>query len=175
MLAPMERDAAIVLGAAVWPGGQPSAALLRRARCGTALLRDGRARFLVACGGVVSHPPTEASWIRRIALEAGVPDARILVDELSRDTFENALASADLLRRHGLRTAFVVSDRYHLPRALYLLRRLGVDAVGCSAEDAAPPLGARIRELVAWPWSMLRVAWRLRSGRPPASAGAMRD
>jgi uncharacterized SAM-binding protein YcdF (DUF218 family) len=171
----MERDAAIVLGAAVWPDGRPSTALVRRAERGAALLREGRARYLVACGGVVTHPPTEASWIRRIALDAGVPDTRILVDDLSRDTFENALASAALLRRHGLRTAFVVSDRYHLPRALFLLRRLGIEVEGCSAGDAAPPLRERIREIVAWPWSMLRVAWRLRGGRPPATPGAMPD
>lgn len=156
----MVRDAAIVLGAAVRPDGRPSAALARRAGCGVALVREGRARFLVASGGVVTHPTTEASCIRRIALEAGVASERILVDEASRDTFENARASAALLRRHGLASAFVVTDRYHLRRAVFLFRRFGVDAVGLATDAGLPSFRERVRELAAWPWTWLRILFR---------------
>lgn len=163
------RDAVIVLGAAVRPDGRPSAALTRRSERGAALVRDGRARFLVATGGVVTHPPTEAFWIRRIALAAGVPDEQILVDDISRDTFENAQASAALLCCHGLRSAFVVTDRYHLPRAVFLARRFGVDATGIATDAQAPPFRERLRELGAWPWTLLRLALRRPWRLPPPS------
>ncbi|HVP31059.1 MAG TPA: YdcF family protein [Myxococcota bacterium] len=170
----MTRDAAIVLGAAVWRGGLPSPALARRAEQGARLVLEGRARVLVASGGTVTHPPAEATLIRAIAVELGVAHERILVEDASRDTLENALACAALLRAHGLRSAWLVTDRYHLGRALFVFRRLGIEATGFPAEAGLPSRRERLRELGAWPWTLVRIA-ALRVLRPRSAAGPPGD
>lgn len=156
-------DAVIVLGAAVWEGGVPSPSLLRRTLYGCNLLLSGEARLLIASGGVGRFPPSEASVIRRIALENGVPSHSILLEERARSTVENAFFSTALLRANKCSSAWIVSDRYHLLRAVVLFRQLGIHAKG-----RAPDLhgtGTRrviwyylhLRELLALPSSLARM------------------
>ncbi|MBV8654339.1 MAG: YdcF family protein, partial [Alphaproteobacteria bacterium] len=64
--------------------------------------------------------------MREIALAGGVPERAILLEPRSRNTFENAVETAQLMRSKGLKTLVLVSDRYHLPRARLLFRRAGL-------------------------------------------------
>ena len=169
---PPPRDAILVLGARVWPGGAPSPTLRRRLLHGVALHRRGQAPRLLLTGGIGPHPPSEASVMRRLALEEGVDDDAILLDEDSTSTLASAIRCAAILRERDLGPVWIVTDRYHLPRSLYLLRRLGVDALG-SAPDHRPAGRARIgwwkqvlREVAAFPWSAIRVARVVRRGIP---------
>jgi uncharacterized SAM-binding protein YcdF (DUF218 family) len=142
------HDAAVVLGAAVDPDGRPSQALLRRVAHGIALYHAGRVPRLVMSGGVVRRPPAEALLMRDAALAAGLPAEAVLVETASVDTLGNALFCRELLAREGLGRVLLVTDRSHLPRALYTFRRLGVPA------DPAPA--------PAPPWSRRQVAVHLR-------------
>ncbi|QNT69217.1 YdcF family protein [Defluviicoccus vanus] len=123
-------DAVIVLGAAVLAPGVASDALRRRIDHGLAVYFARHARYLVVSGGIVAAPPAEATLMREIALAAGVPNERIIVEDQSRNTFENAVYVGRILRRDGLRRAVLVTDAFHLPRALYCFRRLGLAVEG---------------------------------------------
>jgi uncharacterized SAM-binding protein YcdF (DUF218 family) len=169
-------DVGVVLGAAVRPNGLASAALLRRAEHGALLYRSGRVARLLMSGGVVRRPPAEAALMRRVALAAGVPEAAVLTEERSRNTLENAAYSREIIRAAGWRRTLVITDGYHLPRALYVFRRLGLPVDG----EAAPgPLSggemarAWLREAIAFPAYLWLVEWAVGATRPasPRKAG----
>lgn len=149
-------DAVIVLGASVQMPGVPSQALRRRIEHGVAVFFADGARFLVVSGGVVVAPPAEAVLMRAIALDRGVPDERIIVEDMARNTFENAVYAGLIIRREGWRRSIVVTDAFHLPRALYCFRRLGLPVEG----EGVPrrPTTTRIAWWRSYAEEMLRFA-----------------
>ncbi|HLN23002.1 MAG TPA: YdcF family protein [Patescibacteria group bacterium] len=158
------HDVAVVLGAAVKPGGQASESLIRRVAHGVGLYQAGRVPHLLMAGGVGRHPPAEAYLMRGLALAAGVPEAAIVVETYSRDTLENAAFSRDILNRNGWRRVLVVTDAYHLPRALYTFRRLGIDADGSAVPVPRLLLSTRCRETAAFLIYLWRVERHRRGG-----------
>lgn len=138
-------DVAIVLGAAVNPDGTPSKALLRRTQHAIALYRKGIVSRLLLSGGAVRAARAEALLMRDVALAAGLPEAAVVVETQSRSTLENALFCRPILEEAGWRRILVVTDGYHLRRALYTFGRLGMPAEG----SAAPKAGWRPTQLLA--------------------------
>ncbi|MEZ5720235.1 MAG: YdcF family protein [Paracoccaceae bacterium] len=155
---PVDKPVAIVLGAAVWPGGLPSPALRRRAEAAAALYLAGEVEAIVATGAVGRHPPSEARAIRDVVVALGVPEPAVILEEHSTSTLEN-LAHARVLLPEGAR-AILVSDAWHLPRARLTARRLGLDAgtAAASFEGSNPLRVARaaLREAGALLWYLLR-------------------
>ena len=117
-------DVIIVLGAAVYPGEQPSPALYARTRTGVGLYQQGYAQHIIVSGGLGGYPPSEAEVMRRIALGMGVPEEAIFLEDQSHSTVENFKNSARIMAEHGWDSALVVSDPYHMYRAC----RVGHDA-----------------------------------------------
>src|SRR5499426_2171318 len=154
-------DVIVVLGAAVWPGGQPSPALQRRILHAVDLLRQGYATYLLVTGGLGKYPPAEAAVMQRLAVAHGIPPQHILCEDQATSTFASALRCCDLLQQHGWSRVLIVTDRYHLPRALFAFWICGLHAVG----SAAPGKPARrlrqrwycyLREGLALPWYLVR-------------------
>lgn len=123
-------DVIIVLGAAVWPHGQPSPTLRRRMAHAAALFESGTGRYLLLTGGVGRYPPSEAEVMRQLALEAGVPASQIILEEQACSTFDSARSCARIGRRQDWKAVLLVTDGYHLPRALFTFRAFGVPAAG---------------------------------------------
>ena len=166
-------DVIVVLGAAVWPGGQPSPTLQRRVMHAVDLLQRGYAGYLLVTGGVGKYPPAEAEVMQRLALAHGIPSKNILCEDQATSTFASALRCCDLLRQRGWSRVLVVTDRYHLPRALLAFRSCGLYAVG----SAAPGTPARrlrrrwyyyLREGLAFLWYLVRAVPALRRRREEA-------
>lgn len=123
-------DAVVVLGAAAYDT-RPSPVFTERIRHGIDLYNRGLAAKIVFTGGYGDGARfSEAQVARTYALRAGVPQDAILVENLSRTTWQNLALSRQLLSEHGLRRVIVVSDPLHMARALRLCRQLGIDAVG---------------------------------------------
>jgi uncharacterized SAM-binding protein YcdF (DUF218 family) len=123
-------DAVVVLGAAMAAPGVPGPALRRRLEHGVAVFLARDAAHLLVSGGVVGPPPAEAHVMRDLALARGVAAERIIVEDMARNTFENAVYSGRIMRERGWRRVVVVTDAFHLPRALYVFRRLGLEVSG---------------------------------------------
>jgi uncharacterized SAM-binding protein YcdF (DUF218 family) len=157
---PAERpaDAILVLGAAQY-NGRPSPVL--RARLDHALHLHGRglAPILIFTGGVgAGDTLSEAEVSRRYAVRAGVPDSLILIERAGETSAQSVGAAAALMRAHGLTTALVVSDSYHMMRLDLLVRRSGVRPLRAPAPDAPIDQGPRqtrwryvLRESVLFP------------------------
>jgi len=129
-------DAIVVLGCQLVSGGRPSERLRRRVSLGVGLYRDGAAPLLLMSGGGAG-PATEASVMRDLAREAGVPEMAVLLETESRNTFENAAYTARVLRGMGKTRIILVSDRLHLPRAARLFRRAGLEVLGVAGVPAS--------------------------------------
>ncbi len=153
-------DAIVILGAAVWADG-PSPTLRRRALHGAALWQAGVAPWVVACGGLGLHPPTEAAAITDLLLAQGVPRDAILQEDRSTTTLENIRFALPLLRDRGVSRIIIVTDATHGPRALLVARHFRL-----RARYSAPSLrGSRkrsvlrqaLRELGAYPLYAIRL------------------
>jgi vancomycin permeability regulator SanA len=119
------RDVAIIYGAEVYPSGKPSPYLRARLDLGAALFRAGRVRVLIVSGdNAVSHN-REATSMKNYLVSVGVPEARIVEDAFGLDTYDTCVRAHDVF---GVTSALLVSQRYHLPRAVATCRAVGVDA-----------------------------------------------
>lgn len=152
-------DAIVVLGCRLRPDGRAGRALERRVAAGVALHAAGAAPLVVLSGGGAGPRP-EAEVMRELALSLGAPAASLLLETASRDTIENALCSAALLRARGLERAILVTDRYHALRAGLLFRRAGVEVVRVATPPArlARDWPMWLREALALPRSLVRLA-----------------
>jgi uncharacterized SAM-binding protein YcdF (DUF218 family) len=93
------------------------------------LLREGRARVALLSGGPVAREPGEkgeAALTAELLARWGIPRERLLVEDESRNTHENAAASARIVRERGFRSVLLVTSAAHLPRALGCFRREGL-------------------------------------------------
>ncbi|CAA7621546.1 conserved hypothetical protein [Candidatus Terasakiella magnetica] len=154
-------DAAIVLGAMIRPDGSPSPALTRRVARGIELVRQGRVEHLLMSGGAVRHPTPEAHVMRDMALAEGIAPGRVVVEDQSHNTIGNAVLSRPLVKARGWTRLLVITDACHLPRALYIFHRFGLAVHPAAALPAHRPgwewYGAWGREILALPWTILRV------------------
>ncbi|MCP5368186.1 MAG: YdcF family protein [Hyphomicrobiales bacterium] len=163
------HDAIVVLGAAVLADGRPSQALARRVRGGAAHFHAGAAPWLVLSGGAVGHATPEAVVMADLARGLGVPAAALVLEDRSRNTYENALNTRAIAAARGWRRLLVVTDSFHLPRALYIFRKIGMEAqgravAGRGGEGRGPWLAAALREGPAFVKSA--VLFRLRPTPP---------
>lgn len=128
-----------MLGAAVWQE-QPSPVFAERLNHAIRLLQQQRVDYLILTGGRgEGDTQAEAEVARQYALQAGVPGERILTESVSTITAENLSEACGLMRRHGLQSAFIVSDPLHMQRAMLLARDIGIRA------HAAPTPTSRYR------------------------------
>ena len=141
---------AVVLGAAVWQEG-PSPAIRRRVARALDLWHRGDAQHFVLCGGVGRWPPSEAEVMAELLCSAGVPGDRIALERRSASTWENLLFARPLLESLDARQVWIVTDDYHVPRALLMARRLGLKPSAASAHAPWTPGRARLalREIPA--------------------------
>ncbi len=129
-------DAALVLGARVWEDGRPSLFLRQRVEAGVALYERGLVPRLVMTGaGHNREGLDETEAMERTARELGVPSADIVRDPGGHDTRASALNARDNL---GLASVVVCSQEFHLPRAMWLCRSVGLEVQG-----AFPPILAK--------------------------------
>jgi uncharacterized SAM-binding protein YcdF (DUF218 family) len=166
----MTQAGLVVLGAKLGAGGAAGPALLRRAEAAARAWAGGGYAVVVVTGGPPVAEPSEAAVLRAELVARGVPEAAILLEPRARSTFENAAFAIPLLRARGIARVAVVSDAYHLPRAMIVMRALGMPASGIAAERPGPPDRARraaelLREAAALPGSAARaLVWRLAQG-----------
>ncbi len=155
---------AVVLGAEVYPDGRPSGFLRARLDVALELYRRGLVRRLLVSGDGTSRFYDEPAAMLRYLVEHGVPTDAVLVDPEGVDTYASCARARD---EFGLHRLTVISQRYHLPRALAICRLLGLDAWGVgdtSVADRSPRTWAHgtRRELAA----NLKVLWDVANHRP---------
>lgn len=103
-----------------------------RARYAATLFRAGKApRVLISGGNLLEQSggvQGEAHYVRMFLGELGVPGDAMLVENESRTTRENAIATRRMLDQHGLKSVLLVTSAAHMPRALGSFRAAGIQA-----------------------------------------------
>jgi SanA protein len=161
------RPVAIVLGAGLRKDGFPTDVLADRVQAAADLYRQGKVGSLLMSGA--SHGPaaSEPGAMRALALSLGVPAEAILVDAGGSRTY----ATCERARRlFGIEQAAVVSQRFHLPRALALCQALGIQAIGVAADRQPYGLASfvlwTLREIPATLVALAEIARLGRSKHP---------
>lgn len=153
-----EGDVIIVLaGNAGKDGGVNGSTELRLAKA-IELYEAGAAPKLVMTGG--GEPPV-AEAMRDVAIEAGVPEADIMLESASHSTLQNALFTADIEELDKSARILLVTHKYHLPRAWTSFRWAGfsdVTRVAANPDDPFQPTGTFLWETVKWPLNIVRAA-----------------
>ena len=122
-------DCILVLGAGVKPDGTPSHMLEDRLRGAVTLYREGVSDVILLSGDNSGEDYDEVSAMERYCIEAGVPREAIRRDDIGFSTYESAYNTTNA----GYNNVIVVTQRYHLYRAMYLLEGMGVQAEGFTA------------------------------------------
>lgn len=136
-------DCVLVLGCGVHPDGRPSDMLADRVACGVALYENGTSPKLLMSGDHGRADYDEVNVMRNAAVQAGLPVDDVFMDHAGFSTYESMYRARDVF---GAKRIVVVSQDYHLYRALYVAERLGLDAYGVPA-DLRPYAGQEAREI----------------------------
>lgn len=138
-----------MLGASVTPEKKPSPILRDRIRTGVELLAAGKVQRLVMSGEGEQPHYDEVTVMKRTAIELGADEDLIETDAEGHRTYDSCVNAKDQF--HAV-SVVVVTQRYHLPRAIYLCQGVGLDAQGLSADRAEYQNEWRfvLREIPAW-------------------------
>ncbi|MCK6478993.1 MAG: YdcF family protein [Planctomycetes bacterium] len=135
-------DVALVLGTGPLHRGAPNPFFEARLDAAAALFRAGTVRGILVSGDHGRIGYDEPTAMRDGLVARGVPAACITRDFAGFSTLDSVLRAGPVF---GLRRVVIVSQRFHLERALYLARSAGLDARGIAAADAPAPWQARVR------------------------------
>jgi SanA protein len=124
------RPVALVFGAGVWPNGALSLILRERMDAAIELYEAGRVQKLLLSGDNRIETYNEPAGMLAYALDAGVPREDIVLDYAGRRTYDTCYRARDIF---GVSMVTLVTQGYHLPRALTTCRGLGIDAIGYRA------------------------------------------
>ena len=141
-------DCILVLGAGVRPDGTPSHMLEDRLRGAVALYEAGVSDVLLLSGDNSGEDYDEVSAMVKYCLEHGVPESAIVRDDIGFSTSESVY---NTVRTLEYRDIIVVTQEYHLYRAMYMVKRMGADADGFATDYRAYSMQIKrdVREYVA--------------------------
>ena len=126
-----EKRVAIVFGAGLWRDGTPGLVLRDRVETAADLYFAGKVEKLLMSGDNRFVYYNEPEAMRQYALKLGVPDEAIVLDYAGRRTYDTCYRASAIF---GVKEAILVTQRFHLARALYTCNQLGVPAVGVAAD-----------------------------------------
>lgn len=123
-------DCILVLGAGVKADGTPSDMLRDRLEVGIELYGLGASDRLLMSGDHMQPDYDEVGVMKRYAMDAGIPSEHVFLDHAGLSTYDSLYRAAKL---YGAKKILIVTQEYHLYRALYIAKSLGMEAYGVSA------------------------------------------
>jgi SanA protein len=123
--------AAIVFGAGLWRDGTPTTVLRDRIKTAAELYFAGKVQKILMSGDNSYLDYNEPGAMREYALNLGVPETAIVLDYAGRRTYDTCYRARAIF---GLREVILVTQSFHLPRALYTCNLLGLKAVGVASD-----------------------------------------
>lgn len=157
------RDVAIVLGAGVLPSGEPTPYLQRRLDSAIDLYKAGTVKVLLLSADNSTSHYNEPIAMQRYVTERGVDKRDTVLDYAGFNTYDTCYRAKAIF---GVTEAIVVSQAYHLPRAVWTCDRLGVKSVGVAATIAEGSSGSDytinylLREIASSDKAMLQTIFK---------------
>jgi vancomycin permeability regulator SanA len=126
-----KRNVAIVFGAGVYADGTPTPYLQWRIKTAVKLYQAGRIHTILMTGDNSSDHYNEPQAMARYAQSLGVPRAAIVLDYAGLSTYDSCYRAKAIFKVHQ---ATLVTQGYHLPRAVMVCRGAGINSIGVAAE-----------------------------------------
>ena len=123
---------AIIFGAGLRRDGTPTAVLRDRVETGAALYFNGKTEKLLMSGDNRFVEYNEPEAMRQYAISLGVPKDAIVLDYAGRRTYDSCYRAKAVF---GVESALLVTQKFHLPRALFLCNALGIKSIGVEANN----------------------------------------
>ena len=141
-------DCIIVLGCKVKSDGEPSDMLEDRLRRGVELFQAGAAPKLLMSGDHGTMTYNEVQSMKQYAMDHDIASSDIFMDHAGFSTYESIYRALDIFQADKI---IIVSQEYHLYRALYIANALGIEAYGVHADyrNYAGQSGYDLREILA--------------------------
>jgi len=160
--APFHR-VAIVFGAGLQRDGSPAAVLRDRVTTASNLYFAGKVEKLLMSGDNRAVYYNEPQAMHDYAVNLGVPSQDIVLDYAGQRTYDTCYRAREIF---GLEDAILVTQAFHLPRAIYTCNALGIEAVGVPADrhsySRGPYVYWNIRELLA----TINAVWEVHFAKP---------
>ena len=135
-------DCIIILGAGIW-GDKPSPMLEDRLLQGIELYNNNVSTKIIMSGDHGREEYDEVNIMKEFAIEKGVPSENIFMDHAGFSTYESIYRAKEIFEADKI---VIVTQKYHLYRALHIANSLGIEAYGVGA-DPRQYVGAMYREL----------------------------
>ncbi|MFF1922694.1 vancomycin high temperature exclusion protein [Streptomyces sp. NPDC058221] len=126
------QEVAVVFGAGLWDG-KPSPYLANRLRAAAGLYRDKKVKVVLVTGDNSRVEYDEPDAMRSFLVAHGVPDSRIVSDFAGFDTWDSCVRARKIF---GVERAVLVTQGFHVRRAIALCRAAGIDAYGVGVDAA---------------------------------------
>lgn len=127
-------DAILILGARVYSNDTPSPLLQDRLDYGYTLYAENKANRIIVSGDHGRKDYDEVNAMKNYLLAKGVPQEHIFLDHAGFNTYDSLYRAKEIF---GVKSLIVCTQEFHMPRALYIGRRLGLEAYGYAAPDKA--------------------------------------
>jgi len=143
-----ETDVVLVLGARVTPQKKPSLMLAERLDAAIFIYNSGQVNKILVSGDHDSLYYNEVGVMKAYLVEQGIPETDIFMDHAGFSTYESMVRAQEIF---GVDSLIVSTQNYHLKRAVYIARVLGMEAYGISADKEFNPsvMKYRSREFLA--------------------------
>lgn len=138
-------DCILILGAGIW-NDKPSPMLEDRLLQGIALYQKGFASKIIMSGDHGRNNYDEVNIMKNFAIEKGINSEDIFMDHAGFSTYESIYRAKSIFQAKKI---IIVTQRYHLYRALYIAKQLGVEAYGV-ASNPREYAGQPVREIREW-------------------------
>lgn len=149
-------EVALIPGAAIFPDGSLSSIFLDRADTAIELYRAGKVSKILVSGDNSTEGHNEVNPVRLYLISKGVPDENIFLDHAGFDTYSSMYRARDIF---GVTSLLISTQSFHLPRAVFIAHRLGLDARGVNADVGHMLFRNYIREVLAVEKAILDLLW----------------
>lgn len=143
----LNADCIIVLGAGLRPDGKPTWMLEDRVKVGDELYKKGASHKIIMSGDHGKQSYDEVNAMKKYAKNEGVPSKDIFMDHAGFETYDTMYRARDVF---GAKKVIIVTQQYHLYRAMYAAKKLGLDAYGVSATKRKYDNKQWIRDMREW-------------------------
>ncbi len=143
---PLHAQTALVLGAGILSNGKMSPIFKDRIDIAVTLYRTQQVRTILVSGDDGTDEHNEVNPAREYLLQQGVPSTDIFLDHAGFDTYSSMYRARAVFL---VTSAVIVTQPFHLPRSVFIARRLGIEAYGTPADQHAYHIKNNVREVLA--------------------------
>lgn len=126
-----EKKIGIIFGAGITKDGRPTAVLKDRVMAGVELYEAGKIQYLLMSGDNRFEDYNEPMAMKNYAVELGVPEEVIFMDFAGRRTYDTCYRAKYIF---GIDEAILITQKFHLPRSLFLATSFDMDVVGYASD-----------------------------------------